>query len=231
TEAGVPPDRRTIRTQSYLGLRELVDCLIDAPGGPVDEPRGVDGPRRFPRITHAGGVAHGGLRCGGGVDVVTRVREKMGELALDACDDQVARSALRRREESVLGAPRALQCVGDLVLRREDGRVAEVELREHQRVARGVLLCDRGELRGLLAANEVIGELEEIDRDARLEQRILYLRKDFVQLGPRQIEGLEVFETASAQDPPLERLTSARELRKEPFGVGTRERRERLVSQ
>ena len=155
----------------------------------------------------------------------------MRELALHARDDQIPRAALRGCEQRILGASRALQRVGDLVLRREDGGVTEIKLGEHQRIASGVLLRDRGELRGLLAADEVVGELKQIDRDARLEQRILDLREDLVQLGPSEIERLEVLEAPRTQHAALERLTSARKQRKEPLGVGARERRKRLLSQ
>jgi len=230
-EAGVPPYRRAVCPQARFGFRELVDRLVDPAGGPVDEPRRVDGPRRLPGIADAGGMAHRRLGSGGCIDVVAGVREEMSELPLDARDDQVARAALWRGEEGVLSAPCALQRAGDLVLRRENGGVAEVQLGEHQRVASGMLLGDLRELRRLVAADEVIRELEKIDRDPRLEQRLLDQGKDFIELGPREIERLEVLEASCAKDSPLERLTSARELRKETFGVGTRERRKRLVSQ
>ena len=155
----------------------------------------------------------------------------MSELTLDAGDNEVARSSLRRGEEGVLRASRALERVRDLVLRREDGRVAEVEFGEHQWVAGGVLLRDLCEPRCFVAPHEVVRELEQVDRDPRLEERLFDQWKDFVQLGPRKIERLEVLEAACAEDPPLERLTSAREQGKETFRVGTRERRKGLVPQ
>ena len=176
-------------------------------------------------------MAHGGLRRDGRIDVVARVREKVRELALHARDNQITGAALRRRKERVLGTSRALQRVGDLVLRGEDGRVAEVELGEHQWVSGCVLLGDLREPRRFVAADEVIGKLEKIDRDPRLEQRLLDEGKDFIELGPREIKGFEVLEAARAKDSPLERLTPAREQGKETFGVGTRERRKRLVPQ
>src|SRR6266849_3501488 len=122
----------------------------------------------------------------------------MGELALHARDDEVARSTLRRGEERVLRASRALQGVGDLVLRGEDGRGAEMELGEHQWVACGMPRGDRRQLRSLLAPDEVIGKLEKVDRDARLEQRVLDVRQDLVELSPCEVERLEVFETPRA---------------------------------
>ena len=149
----------------------------------------------------------------------------MGELSLDPGDDQIARAAFRRGEERVLRPARALQRVRDLVLGREDRGAAEIELGEHQRVAGRVLSGDRSELRGLVAADEVIRELEKVDRDARLEQGILDERKDLVQFGPREVERLEVLKAARAKHPALERLTPARELGKETFRVGARERR------
>src|SRR3979490_3306538 len=136
-------------------------------------------------------MAHRRLSRAGRVDVVARVRQEMRELALDTRDDEIARSALRRGEERVLSAPCALQRVGDLILRSEDGRVAEIELGEHQGVARGMFLGDLRQLRRLLAPHQVVGELEKVDRDARLEQRILYMGQDLVELCPRQIERLE----------------------------------------
>jgi len=51
-----------------------------------------------------------------------------------------------------------------------------MELGKHQRIARSVFLRDRRELRGLLAPDEVIGKLEKVDRDARLEQGVLDMR-------------------------------------------------------
>ena len=155
----------------------------------------------------------------------------MRELPLDTRDDEIARASLRRRQKRILGTPRALQRIGDLVLGRENGGVAEMELGQHQRIAGGVLLRDLREPRSLVAPHEVVRELEKVDRDPRLEERLFDQWKDFVQLGPRKIERLEVLEAACAKDPPLERLTSAREQGKETFRVGTRERRNGLVPQ
>src|SRR5258707_12495427 len=118
----------------------------------------------------------------------------MRELALHACDDEIARASLWRCEERVLGASRALQRVGDLVLRRQDRGVAEIELGKHQRVAGGVPLRDLRELRGLFTPNEVIGKLEQVNGDAGFEQGILDEREDFVQLRPRKIKRFEAFE-------------------------------------
>src|SRR5258707_848948 len=134
----------------------------------------------------------------------------MRELALHACDDEIARASLWRCEERVLGASRALQRVGDLVLRREDRGVAEIELGEHQRVACSVPLRDLRELRGLFTPNEVVGKLEQVDGDPGLEQGILDEREDFIQLRPCEIKRFEVFETSRPQDSTLKCLTPAR---------------------
>src|SRR3979411_3218906 len=115
----------------------------------------------------------------------------MGELALDPRDDQISRSAFRRGEESVLSPPGALERLDDLVLRGEDRRASEIELGEPQRVAGRVLLGDPRKLGRLLATDEVIGELQEVDRDARLEERILDLGKNLIELGPREVDRLE----------------------------------------
>src|SRR5205823_2868043 len=136
---------RTPPRGSPFSARTIARTLLrncSSSGDPVDEPRRVDGPRRFPGIADAGGMAHRRLGSGGRIDVVARVREEMSELTLDAGDNEVARSSLRRGEEGVLRASRALERARDLVLRREDGRVAEVEFGEHQWVAGGVLLRD-----------------------------------------------------------------------------------------
>ena len=169
-------------------------------------------------------MAHGRLRRGGRVDVVTRVRQQVRELALHTRDDQVARSAFRRGQQRVLGAPRILQRVGDLVLCGEHDRVAEIELGEHQRIRGGVLVGDLRELRRLLAPHQVVGEVEKVDRDARLKERVFDLRQDLVQLGPGQVKRLEVLEAAGPQHSPLEQG-------KEPLGVGARERRKGLLPQ
>src|SRR5206468_1012850 len=68
------------------------------------------------------------------------------------------------------------------------------------------------------------------DRDAGRQKWIFHQRKHRVQLGPREIERLEVFETARPQHAAFERLSPRRELWKEALGVDPGERRERLLA-
>jgi hypothetical protein len=109
-------------------------------------------------------------------------------------------------------------------------RRSKPQLGEKQRVARGRRLRHRREADGVLAAHQVIGEVEQIDRDAREKQRILHERQHRVQLRPSQVERLEVLEAARAEHTALQRLTACRQLRKEALGVDARERRERLLA-
>src|SRR5437868_11084863 len=106
-----------------------------------------------------------------------------------------------------------------------------MQLDHEERIRRGVLLGELLQLRRVRTAHEVIGEMEQIDGDARLEQRIADVREDLVQLGPREIERLEVLEAPRAAHATLDALPATGEAREKPLGVGARERRERLLAE
>jgi len=72
-----------------------------------------------------------------------------------------------------------------------------------------------------------IGEVEQIDRDAGLEQRVFHQRQHRIQLGPREIERLEVLEAPRAEHPALERLPTRRQLGKKTLRVDARQRSQR----
>jgi hypothetical protein len=82
----------------------------------------------------------------------------------------------------------------------------------------------------LVASHEVVREVGEIDRDPRREQWILRLRVERRQLGPGDVERLDVREAARTEDPALEGLPSHRQRRQEALGLGARERRHGLLA-
>ena len=122
------------------------------------------------------------------------------------------------------------QRLTDEIRRGVDDGTAEVPLGKDQRIARGRLLRHCPIPLEVLAPDKVIGEMHEVDSDARLHERVLHQRQDRGELGPRDVERLEVLETSRPQEATLERLSSSGQLRQEAFGVGARERREGLPS-
>ena len=72
--------------------------------------------------------------------------------------------------------------------------------------------------------------MQQIHGDAGRQQVILHERQHRVQLGPREIERLEVLEAARSKHAALERLSTRRELREEPLGIDAGEGRERLLA-
>ena len=224
------PDRRAVLAEAELGARELVDGRIESTGEPVDEARRVRRPRDLGRVAHPRGIASGRLGRGGGADVVPGVREQMGELALHARGHEIPRASARGHREGVRATPRVDQRPTHVVRRGPYDRRSEPKLREQQRVAGRRTLRHRREPDGVLAAHEVIGEVQQIDRDAGRQKWIFHQRKHRVQLGPREIERLEVFEAARPQHAAFERLSPRRELWKEALGVDPGERRERLLA-
>ena len=106
-----------------------------------------------------------------------------------------------------------------------------MHLREDERIGARVLHGDLFEARRVGPADEVIGKVKQIHRNARLEERIADLRQDLVELRPGEIERLEVLETPRAQDTPLQGLPPAGEVREKALRVSPRERRQRLLSQ
>jgi len=155
----------------------------------------------------------------------------MRELALHACRDKIPRPSLRGSLQRVLAPPRARERLADLVLRGEDDRGPQVHLREQKWVSRGVLRGDLFEARRIGPTDEVIRKVEQVDRDARLEERIPDLRQDLVELRPSEVEGFEVLQASRAEDAALHCLASAGEPGKETLRVSARERRERLLPQ
>ena len=105
-------------------------------------------------------------------------------------------------------------------------RTSEPKLCEEEWVASCRRLRHGRKADGVLAADQVIGEMEQIDRDAGEKQRIFHQRQHRTQLRPREIEGLEVLEASRAKDAALQRLATGGELWKQAFGVDARQRRE-----
>ena len=79
------------------------------------------------------------------------------------------------------------------------------------------------------SADQVIGEMEQVHGDARLQPWVAKERKHLAQLGPGEVERLEVLETARAKHTALEALPSAGESGEKPLGVDARQRREYLL--
>ncbi len=230
-EERVSPDRGSVLTERRLGPRELVDRAVESAGEPVDEAGGVRGPRDLGGVADARRVLS--RRIGGSrrADVIARVRQQMRELALHARGHQVARAATRRGGERVLRSAREREGCAHVIRRGPNDRRAEPKLRQQQGVGRGGLFGHRLQPVRLLAPHEVVREMQEIDGDARVQRGILHQRQDRVELGPREVERLEVLQTARAQHAALERLASAGELWKKSLGIGAREWRERLLAQ
>ena len=106
-----------------------------------------------------------------------------------------------------------------------------MQLGHEERVRRGVAQGELLEARRVGSPDEVVGKVEEIDGDPRFEQRIADLRKDLVELGPGEVEGLEILQTAGAEHAALEALAAARKARKEALRVRARKRRQGLLPQ
>ncbi len=69
--------------------------------------------------------------------------------------------------------------------------------------------------------------MEQVDRDASHEQRVLDERQHRIELGPCEIERLEVLQASRAKHTALQGLATRRELWKETLGVDARQRSER----
>ena len=229
-EERVAPDRGAVRPELGLGLRQRVDGLVDPARVPVDEAHGVGRPRDLRGIVHARREACRGLGRERRVDVIRRVRQQVRELALHPRLHEVARPAVGSARERVERAAGTHERLGDLVLRGEHDRFAEQHLSEEVRVERCLVLGNPVVALRVLAPDQVIGEVEQVDRDARLHERVPDVRVHVRQLGPREIERLEVLEAARAQDAPLDALPAAREVGQQSLGVATGERGQSLLA-
>jgi len=176
TQQCVAPQRRAVLTEVGLGLRELVDRRVEPPSEPVDEADGVRRPCGLGGIVQPRAGSQRRLGGGARADVVARVRKQVRELALHARGDEVTPTTLRRTGERVLRAPCVVQRLRDLVAGRVHDRRAEVELGEDQRIARRGAIRDGAIALEVLTADEVIGEVDEVDGDPGFEQRILHER-------------------------------------------------------
>ena len=72
--------------------------------------------------------------------------------------------------------------------------------------------------------------MKQIHGDACQQQGVLHQRQHRGQLGPREVERLEVLEASRPKHAALQRLATRRQLGKEALGVDARERRERLLA-
>jgi len=92
-------------------------------------------------------------------------------------------------------------------------------------------LGERHERSDLVPPDEVVGEVDEVDGDPRREERLLHLVFARRQLGPGHVERLDGGQAARAKHAAVERASADRQVRQQALGIGTGQRRDRLLAQ